>query len=146
MFRIIKYSQEYRDDMLYCYLSAKDALGGIPRLRDDLFDIQKYYFDNEDMFWIAINEHNRVVGMIGTATVSETDLWLKRLFIKPEMKRKGIACSLLNIVIAYAKSKGITQVHTRFNDDYIEASHFYPSQGFIENGRSDGLRHFIKKI
>jgi GNAT superfamily N-acetyltransferase len=146
MFRIIKYSQEYRDDMFFCYLSATDALEGAPHLRDDLFDIQKNYFDKGDMFWIAINDHNRVVGMIGTNTVSKTDMWLKRLYIKPEMKRKGIACALLTVVIEYAKSKGIVSIHTRFNEDYIEASHFYPLQGFIEGERSDGLRHFIKKV
>ena len=146
MFKIIKYSQEYRDDMFYCYLLAKDALGDTIHLRDDLFDIQKHYFDKGDMFWIAIDDNNRVVGMVGTNTISKTDLWLKRLFIKPEMKRKGIACALLTVAIEYAKSKGIVLLHTRFNDNYIEASHFYLSQGFIESERSNGLRHFIKKI
>ena len=144
MFKIIKYSQEYRDDMFFCYLSAKDALGGIPRLRDDMFNIQKYYFDKNDMFWLAISENNRVVGMVGTSTFSKTDIWLKRLFIKPESKRIGIASALLVVVEKYAKSKGILTIHTRFNDDYIEASHFYTSKGFIETERSDGLRHLIK--
>jgi GNAT superfamily N-acetyltransferase len=146
MFKIIKYSREYRDDMLFCYLSAKDALGGIPRLSDDLLDIQKHYFDKNDMFWIAVNDNNRVIGMVGTDTVSETDIWLKRLFVKPEIKRNGVAGALLNIVVAHAKSRGITSIHTRFSDNYIEASHFYPAKGFIESGRSDGLRHFIKTI
>ena len=146
MFKIIKYSHEYRDDMFYCYLSAKDVLSDALRLRDDLLDIQKYYFDKGDMFWIAVDDHNRVVGMVGTNTTSKNDLWLKRLFIRSDMKRKGIACALLAVVIEYAKSKGIISIHTRFNDNYIEASHFYLTQGFIESERSDGLLHFIKKI
>jgi len=99
MYKIIKYESKYKDDMLFCYLSAKDALGVIPHLRDDLLDVQKCYFDKNDMFWIAISDDNRVVGMIGTDTVSETDIWLKRLFIKPEMKRSGIASALLAIVL-----------------------------------------------
>ena len=146
MFRIIKYREDYQDELFYCYLLAKEALGDPLRLRDDLFDIQKYYFDKGDMFWIAVGDHHRVIGMMGTATVSNTDLWLKRLFIKPEMKRKGIACALLNVAINYAKSKRLVWIHTRFNDDYVEASHFYLSQGFIESERSDGHRHFIKRI
>ena len=89
MFNIIPFRREYRDDTIFCLLSAKDALGRAPRLNDDLLDIQGRYFDKGDMFWIAINADNRVAGMIGTNTVSETDMWLKRLFIKPEMKRKG---------------------------------------------------------
>lgn len=146
MIKTIKYNHEYRDDMLFCYLLAKDALGGIPRLRDDLLDIQKHYFDNNDMFWIAINDENRVVGMIGTSTVSETDMWLKRLFVKPNAKRSGIAGMLLDVVEEYAKSKGVLTIHTRFNDNYIEAPLFYSSKGFVESKRSNGLRHFIKSI
>lgn len=146
MFKIIKYNQEYRDDMLFCYLSAKDALGVMPHLREDLLDIQKYYFDRNDMFWIAINDANRVIGMIGTDTVTEKNMWLKRLFIKPEMKRRGLASALLNVVEEYAKSKGILSIHTRFGDNYIEASQFYLSKGFIECERSDGLKHLIKSI
>ena len=132
--------------MFFCYLSAKDALGAIPRLREDLLDIQTYYFDKNDMFWIAVNDDNRVIGMIGTDTVSETDMWLKRLFIKPEMKRNGVAGSLLAVVEEYANSKGILSIHTRFADNYIEAFRFYSSKGFIESDRSDGLRHLIKSI
>jgi GNAT superfamily N-acetyltransferase len=146
MVKIIKYNQEYRDDMFFCYLSAKDALGTIPHLRDDLFDIQKCYFDKNEMFWLAINEHNRVVGMIGTDTVSKTHLWLKRLSVKPDLKKTGIGTALLNVVEEYAKSKGILIIHTRFNDDYIEALHFYKSRGFIESERDNGLRHFTKDI
>ena len=146
MFKIIKYSMEYRDDMFYCYLLAKDALGDTIHLRDDLFDIQKHYFDKGDMFWIAIDDNNRVAGMVGTNTTSKTDLWLKRLFIRPDMKRKGIAYELLAVVKEYAKSKGIISVHTRFNDNYTEAAYFYLSQSFIESEHSNGLRHFIKKI
>ena len=146
VFKVIKYSQEYRDDMLFCYLSAKDALGVIPRLRDDILDIQKYYFDKNEMFWIAVNDDNRVVGMIGTDTISETDMWLKRLFVKPEMKRNGIAGALLDTAVEYAKSKGITVIHTRFSDNYIEAFHFYTAKGFLESERSDGARHLIKSI
>ena len=135
--------------MFFCYLSAKDALGVIPRLRDDLLDIPnipKYYFDKNDMFWIAVSDDNRVIGMIGTNTVSETDIWLKRLFVKPEMKRNGIAGALLSVVEKYAKSKGVLSIHTRFSNDYIEASCFYPSKGFIESESNEGLRHFIKSI
>jgi len=95
MFHIIKYHDDYRDDMIFCYLSAKNALGEKIYLRDDLLDIQVNYFYKNDMFWIALNDDERVVGMIGTNTVSITDMWLKRLFVKPEIKRNGIGSALL---------------------------------------------------
>jgi len=147
MFKIIKYSQEYRDDMWFCFLYARDAAGMAVRLRDDLFDIQSNYFDKGDMFWIAVDCNNRVVGMVGTNATSETDMWLKRLFIKPEMKRKGIATALLNTAVEYAKQKGIALIHTRFADIQAEAVYFYPAMGFVEDEPVDEhTKHFVKRI
>lgn len=143
---VIPYDKKYRDDMLFCYLLAKEALGKMPNIREDLFDIQKNYFDNDDMFWLAIDANNRVVGMIGTKTVSAADLWLKRLFIKPNAKRQGIGTQLLGVVERFAKERNIPNLHTRFPDDFVEAAHFYYNNGFIETTRNEGLRHFCKNI
>ena len=38
---IIPYDEKYRDDMIFMVLEAKDALGRIPRLNEDLLDVQK---------------------------------------------------------------------------------------------------------
>jgi len=146
MFRIIPFQQEYRDDTIFCLLLAKDALGILPSLNDDLLNIQRSYFDNGDMFWIALDDDNRVIGMIGTSTISETDMWLKRLFVKPALKRNGLGSALLSVAEEYARSKGILNIHTRFAEDFAEAAQFYPSKGFTEVGESSGLKHLVKKI
>ena len=134
MFKILSFQSEYRDDTIFCLLLAKDAIsaGYPPRLSEDLLDIQKNYFDKGDMFWIALDGNDRVIGMIGTSTVSVSDMWLKRLFIKPTHKRKGLGSALLATAEEYAKSKGIINIHTRFAEWYKEASVFYPAKGFIE--------------
>ena len=98
------------------------------------------------MFWIALDDNNRVIGMIGTSTVSESDMWLRRLFIKPAFKRKGLGSALLATAEEYAKQKGIVNIHTRFAEWFNEAAMFYPAKGFVEIGKSDGRRHFIKNI
>ena len=148
MFKILPFQNEHRDDTIFCLLSAKDAIsaGYPPRLSEDLLDIHKNYFDKGDMFWIALDDNDRVIGMIGTSTVSESDMWLRRLFIKPSHKRKGVGSALLATAEDYAKAKGIENIHTRFAEWFDEAAMFYPTKGFIEVGKSDGRRHFIKKI
>lgn len=146
MFRIIRFERDYQDDMFYCILSAKDALGKVPSINEDLYDIEKNYFNKGDMFWLAADENERVIGMLGTQTVSASDMWLKRLYIKPSMKRKGVGGALLLTAEEYARSKGISTIHTRFSDDYTEAARFYPSKGFVESERSEGLNHFIKML
>ena len=63
--RIISYQEKYRDDMIFMVLEAKDALGRVPRLNDDLLDIQGAYLNRGDMFWLALDERDRVIGCVG---------------------------------------------------------------------------------
>ena len=151
---IVPYEQKYHDDMLFCFLAAKDAIGSDapdqqwskPTLKDDLLNIEKNYLERGDIFYLAIDERDRVVGMIGTQIVSPTELWLKRLFIKPEQKSKGIGSKLLTAIEKYAVGKGITTIHTRFANWYREAAAFYPAKGFVEVERADYLCHMIKRL
>ena len=146
MFKIIPFEEKYRDDTIFCLLSAKDAIGDIPRLNEDILHIQECYFDKGDMFWIALDENERVIGMLGTDTVSDTEMWLRRLFIKPALKRNGLGSALLSFAENFASAKGVSVIHTRFHDTYIEASKFYPEKGFVYTERHEGLKHMIKNI
>ena len=68
--QIIPYQEKYRDDMIFMVLEAKDALGRVLRLNDDLLDIQGAYLDRGDMFWLALDERDRVVGAEGAVRVA----------------------------------------------------------------------------
>ena len=58
--KIVKYEDKYRDDMIFMILEAKNALGRVPGLNKDLLDIKRNYLDVVDMFWLAIDEQDRV--------------------------------------------------------------------------------------
>jgi len=146
MITIIPFREEYRDDMLFCLLSAKDALGRRPTINEDLLDIQGNYFAKGDMFWLAMDESNRVAGMLGVHAVPPADLWLKRLYVKPSQKRRGIGSLLLKQAETFALSKNVQTIHTRFSDDYREAAMFYPAKGFADVERSEGMRHLVKNL
>ena len=63
--KIIKYEEKYRDDMIFMILEAKNALGRVPGLNEDLLDVRKNYLEVGDMFWLAIDDNDRVIGSIG---------------------------------------------------------------------------------
>ena len=77
--KIIKFEDKYRDDMIYMVLSAKNALGRVPRLNEDLLDIKTNYFDKGHPFWIALDEYDRVIGCIGTKV---RVAWVECYFIR----------------------------------------------------------------
>ena len=88
--RIIPYDDMYRDDMIFMVLEAKDALGRVPGLNEDLLDVRKNYLDKGDMFWLALSDAGRVVGCIGYSAIPDTDdVWLHRFYVKAALKRQG---------------------------------------------------------
>lgn len=134
--RIIKYAEEYRDDLIFMILQAKDALGRIPRLNEDLLNINGNYLNKGDMFWIAVDENNRVIGSIGyTSVLDSTEVFLHRLFVKADKKHSGIGTLLLHNAEDYIKSKGKTLIRVHLGtpkEQWFESYLFYAKNGYME--------------
>lgn len=130
--KIIKFEEKYRDDMIYMVLSAKNALGRIPKLNEDLLDIQANYLDQKQSFWIAIDEFDRVVGCIGTKIDEENQLFLSRLYVRFDLKRKGIGSKLLKTAEDFARENGYQEIHVHLGKDYLESHSFYTKHGYKE--------------
>ena len=133
-YTIIPYAEKYRDDMIFMVLEAKDALGSIPRLNEDLLDIQKNYLDTGDMFWLAVDENDRVIGCVGYNSVPDTrEVRLHRLYIKAARKRQGIGTRLLQTVEQHLRERGKTAAHVHLGGkEYFESRSFYPKHGYRE--------------
>lgn len=132
---IIEFEERYRDDLIFMVLEAKNALGRVPGLNEDLLDIKSNYLDKGDMFWIAVNEKDRVVGSVGYNCVANTDeAVLHRLFVKYNMKRCGIGASLLKTAEEHLKAIGkkAVIVHLGNKSDFYESWQFYPKHGYTE--------------
>ena len=133
---IISYEPKYRDDMIFMVLQAKDALGRVPRLNEDLLDVGAQYLDRGDRFWLAIDENDRVVGCVGYSSVpGTTDAWLHRLYVKADKKRQGIGTALLQTAQAYLKQQGKTTVRVHLGApkaQWFESYAFYEKHGFTE--------------
>lgn len=131
-YSIIEFSEKYRDDLIFMILEAKDALGKTPTINEDLLDIAACYFDKGDMFWIAVDEKDRVIGSVGFNSVAGTDdVWLHRLYVKAALKRQGIGTALLRFAEKALQSAG---KHTIFihlgGEEYFESRQFYPANGY----------------
>lgn len=130
------YEDKYRDDMIFMVLQAKDALGRIPGLNEDLLDIKTHYFDRGDLFWIAVDDHDRVIGCGGYSRIEGTnEAFVHRLFIKASEKRKGIGSALLDTIEQGMRKSGIVTAHIHLGspkEEWFESYSFYPKHGYIE--------------
>ncbi len=140
---IIPYNERYRDDMIFMVLEAKNALGRTPRLNEDLLDIQGNYLDTGDMFWLALDANDRVIGCIGYNSIpGTTEVKLHRLYVKFNRKRQGIGTALLQTAEAHIRNQGKTTVYVHLGGkEYFESHSFYPKHGYVEYKPS-----YMKKV
>ena len=134
---IIKpYEDKYRDDLIFMVLQAKDALGRKPTINEDLLDIRTNYFERGDMFWVAVDEGDRIIGCVGySRTENLSEAFLHRLYVKASQKRSGIGTALLKTAEEYMRNKGITVslVHLgEPKEQWFESYSFYPKHGYRE--------------
>ena len=134
---IIKvYEESYRDDLIFMVLQAKDALGRKPTINPDLLDIRMNYLDCGDMFWIAVDEADRVIGCIGYSKIPETaEAFVHRLYVKASEKHKGIGTELLRIAEEGMRNSGIAVSHVHLGapkEQWFESYSFYPKHGYFE--------------
>lgn len=131
-FRIVRYDERYRDDMIFMVLSVKDSLGKIPSINPDLLDIKSNYLDKGDMFWLALNGA-RVIGCVGYETINPGEARVHRLNVKPEFKRQGVGSALMQTLEKHIREKGYTKISVHTGDDkYWESKLFYKAKGFVE--------------
>ena len=130
------YEESYRDDLIFMILQAKDALGRKPTINPDLLDIQANYFDRGDLFWIAVDEEDRVIGCVGySRTDRPSEAFLHRLYVKASQKHKGIGTQLLQTAECEMKKRGIrvSLVHMGApREQWFESYAFYPKHGYAE--------------
>ena len=130
------YEDRYRDDVIFMVLQAKDALGRLPRINEDLLDIKNNYFDCGDGFWIAIDDNDRVIGCGGYSRIEGTsEAFIHRLYVKASEKRKGIGSALLETIEAGMRGSGITVSRVHLGappEQWFESCSFYPKHGYAE--------------
>lgn len=134
--KIITYQEKYRDDMIFMVLEAKNALGKVPTINEDLLNIKEAYLDKGDMFWLALDGNDRVIGCVGYSSVeNSSEVFLHRLFVKCNLKHQGIGTALLSVAEEYIKSKGKTTVKIHLGapkEQWYESYSFYPKNGYSE--------------
>ena len=121
--------QNMFDEKEYIFVISR-----VPGLNEDLLDIKRNYLDAGDMFWLAINEQDRVIGSIGYNSIRDTDeVWLHRLFVKYNLKRQGIGSALLEMAENYIANQGkkVVRIHLG-GEGFEESKIFYPKHCYVE--------------
>lgn len=130
------YEEKYKEDLISMVWQAKEALGRVPTVNPDLYDIVGNYFNKGTAFWVAVDNNERVIGCIGYSLTEHSDeAFLHRLYVLPSEKRKGIGTALLKTAEVEMKQKGISVALVHLGEpkeQWFESYNFYPKHGYSE--------------
>lgn len=100
-------------------------------VRDDAAEFAREYFGEGSGIWLA-RDDGKAVGCIALrplpafARAGE----IKRMYVKPESRGRGIAERLLKALEAYAADFGYAQLYLDSKDDLTTAIRFYERHGY----------------
>jgi GNAT superfamily N-acetyltransferase len=104
----------------------------------DMLDIEASYHQTGGGFWGVLNEE-QLLGTIALIAIGNGAGTIRKMFVRKAFRGKdlGIAQQLLETLINYSKSKGITDLYLGTVDKLQAAIRFYERNGFTQIAKAD---------
>lgn len=100
---------------------------------DDLERLSEMYAAPDNIFLVAEEDH-RIVGTCGVKTDSRKTAILRRLFVDPAHRGKGVGADLLKKALVFCRERGFREVIIRTSNRMEAAVRLCRAQGFQEDG------------
>ncbi|MEM1045881.1 MAG: GNAT family N-acetyltransferase [Pseudomonadota bacterium] len=120
-----------RINRLLAPAAMRDAFEAYIRrsIADEIGDIPAYYLTN-GAFWVARSD-SMLAGMVGLEPVADTDaMEVRRMYVAPEMRRRGLARRLLAVAEDEARRRGVAAIELSTSELQEAALAFYRAAGY----------------
>ena len=127
-------------------------------LQQEMDRIAEYYADKKGQFWVALYEDD-IVGMYGLEPSGSDAMELRRLYVDPACRRRGIGRMLVQHAEEYCRTKSILKLDLSTSELQSEALSLYQNGGYelireevseeaTNKSIGGGIRrfHFIKDL
>lgn len=98
----------------------------------ELNDLQKQYSRPEGAIFIAYNDHDVALGCVGIRKLEDSVCELKRMYIKPEGRGKGLASQLVKKCLEIGIELGYSKIRLDTLSSMHAAIRVYEKAGFYE--------------
>jgi len=100
-------------------------------IAEEIGRISDYYAEKRGGFWGAALD-GRVVGMFGLEPVGADAMELRRMYVDPDFRRRGIAQAMLRAAEAHCRAAGLARLDLLTSEVQPEALAFYRAQGYVQ--------------
>lgn len=93
------------------------------------------YLPPRGVTWIARGDDGRLIGMAFLKLIRTDTAEIKRLYVRPEARRQGVAKTLVAEAIAAACELGARRMFLDSHESFLPARRLYESMGFAYRDR-----------
>jgi ribosomal protein S18 acetylase RimI-like enzyme len=93
--------------------------------------------------WALMTRNGQTVGLLGATREPKTprsECYLEYLWVLPELRRSGVASSLVRSIISYLTDSGVSTIWLWVLEGNDAARQLYERLGFVDAGRKQPLR------
>ena len=97
-------------------------------ITNEIGRVADYYADKGGAFWVAELD-GRIVGMFGLEPSGVGAMELRRMYVDPDIRRRGIAQAMLGVAEDYCRAAGMARLDLSTSEVQGEALAFYRAVG-----------------
>jgi putative acetyltransferase len=80
--------------------------------------------------WVALNERGEVVGSVALRDLGDGAVELKRMYLRPSERGRGLGKQLLGVALEWARAHGKQAVQLDTSERMLAAQRLYEANGF----------------
>jgi len=129
-----------RDDVPEVIALVRDVLaefgltfGEGAKTDSELHDLPGSYEDHGGMFWVAADP--KIIGTCGIFPVAEKTYELRKMYLRPETRGKGVGKALLQAALDHARKTGAKRMVLDTTHQMKRAIEFYEANGFVRDDK-----------
>jgi GNAT superfamily N-acetyltransferase len=131
--RLEEFSDQYAAsvvELVHDILRDEFAFSGATADQPDLLDIPEHYGAGASNFWLAL-DGPRLVGTTGFVDLGSKQGLLRKMFVRADYRRTGVAGLLLDNAMQWARDHAFSAMYLGTNSTFHAAQRFYEKHGFV---------------
>ena len=98
-------------------------------LTEEIDRVSDYYSERNGGFWVAV-DGERIVGMFGLEPSSDGAMELRRMYVDPDLRRRGIARTMLDFAEQECRRRNRPRMNLSSSELQGEALALYQNAGY----------------
>lgn len=155
-FRLVPYAPEHQSatiELIRSVYAEYHQVLELDTLDDDLPVIPARYPAPDHAFRVLL-DGDRLVGTVAVKQTGEAEAELKRLFLDPTLRGRGLGRALVDWATAFAAGRGARVLHIWSDVTFLRSHKMYRALGAEDTGRTRRLggrndvveRYFCKRL